>query len=189
MAKEAPAAEKKPAEAAPAEKGGSNLKKMIMFGVPIFLVQLVVIYFLTAKFIVPMTASAHTTGHETATENTTGEKEGEAAEADEGHGDAKEDHIYVVKDLIINPAGTNGTRFLLTTIGFKVSSAGAEAELEKKDIELRDILNTTLTSKGLDELIDVHQRDSLRSEITGKVSAMMKTGKLRNVFFSKFIIQ
>ena len=54
---------------------------------------------------------------------------------------------------------------------------------------MRDILNTVLTSKGLDELVDVHQREALRTEIAEKINALLKNGSLSSVYFSKFIIQ
>ena len=108
------------------------------------------------------------------------------------HAAAVEDpaqRIFVVKDLIVNPAGTNGTRFLLTTIGFEVSSPQAKIELEAKEVQLRDVLNTILTSKGMDDLVDVQKREILRREISAQVGELVRQGNLANVYFSKFIIQ
>jgi flagellar FliL protein len=104
-------------------------------------------------------------------------------------GGASAASIYVVKDIIVNPAGTNGTRFLLTTIGFEVSSPEARRELELKDVQLRDLLNTILTSKDMVTLSLVDQREALRQEIARKVGSMVQSGTLNNVYFSKFIIQ
>ena len=95
----------------------------------------------------------------------------------------------MVKDLIVNPAGTNGTRFLLTTVGFEVTTPETQKELEAKEVQVRDILNTVLTGKGLDELVDVSQRETLRAEIAEKINALLKNGTLSSVYFSKFIIQ
>ncbi len=189
MAKETPA----PASGAPEPEAAKNARKpfstmkLIQIGVPIFIVQAIAVYFLTAKFILPG-ASVSSVGPTTeTTESTKTEKETVTEEHEEGSPD--EQHIFVVKDMIINPAGTNGTRFLLTTIGFSVSTPGAEKELEQKEMEVRDALNTVLASKGLAELTNARLRDSLRTEITGRVGAMLKGGSLRNVYFSKFIVQ
>jgi flagellar basal body-associated protein FliL len=74
-------------------------------------------------------------------------------------------------------------------VGFEVSSSEARKELEAKDVQLRDMLNTILTSKDLVTLSMVEQREPLRKEIASKVAAMLQRGTLNNVYFSKFIIQ
>jgi flagellar protein FliL len=189
MAKETPAPGSSEPEAAKSATKSFSTMKLIQIGVPIFVVQAVAVYFLTAKFIMPGAPASDTGPKKESTESV--REQGEKHEESEGgqEGAAEEQHIYVVKDMIINPAGTNGTRFLLTTIGISVSTQGAEKELEQKEMEVRDALNTVLASKGLAELTDSSLRDSLRSEISGRVAMMLKGGSLRNVYFSKFIVQ
>lgn len=181
MAKEAIAPDKgQVAGQEAAGKQGLPMKKMIIIGVPVFLVQLVLIFFVIKMFIAPSgpaTAARH------------GETTEPAKSPGGEHGEAAVQTLFVVKDLIVNPAGTNGTRFLLTTVGFEVSGPEAQKELEVKEVQVRDILNTVLTSKGLDELVDVQQREALRSEIAEKINALLKNGSLSSVYFSKFIIQ
>ena len=170
MAKEATPQE------APAPEKGKNIGKLLSIGVPLFVVQVVLIYFLITRFLAPANPSAPTT--------TPPEHEaGVSAVEDPAQ------RIFVVKDLIVNPAGTNGTRFLLTTIGFEVTSPQAKQELEVKEVQLRDVLNTILTSKGMDDLVDVQKREDLRHEISKQVGELMRQGSLANVYFSKFIIQ
>lgn len=149
-------------------------KKIIMIGIPIFVVQLAIIYFLMAKFIA---APPHA------------EASPAKAEDESQKAESATQNIFLIKDVIINPAGTNGTRFLLTTVGIEVSTPEAQQELEKKEVQVRDLLNSILTSKGLNELVSIEQRELLRIEISKKVGELLKSGKLRNVYFSKFIIQ
>jgi flagellar FliL protein len=177
MAKETtpPDQAKQPQQAAaPAAPQGVTPMKLVIIGVPVFLVQLAVVYFLVSKFVSPSSAAAQSEPAKTAEQKETAEQ-------------AKS--IFVVKDVIVNPAGTNGTRFLLTTVGFEINGAEREKEVEKKEVQVRDVLNTILTSKGLDELVSPEQREQLRKEIFQKVGEMLPAGTLTNVYFSKFIIQ
>ena len=174
MAKEQqPPEPAKPAQPAPAPQGMTPMK-LVIIGVPLFLVQLAAVYFLVAKFVAP--AAAAPAG-------------GEPAKAAEQKDAAEAKSIYVVKDVIVNPAGTNGTRFLLTTVGFEINGVEREKEVEKMEVQVRDVLNTILTSKGLEDLSGNEQREALRKEILQKVGAMLPAGTLTNVYFSKFIIQ
>jgi flagellar FliL protein len=149
-------------------------KRLIMIGILIFVVQLAIVYFLIAKFIAVPTHA----------ESSTAKTEEESQKAE-----SATQNIFLIKDIIINPAGTNGTRFLLTTVGIEVSTPEAQQELEKKEVRVRDLLNSILTSKGLSDLVSMEQRELLRVEISKKVGELLKAGKLRNVYFSKFIIQ
>jgi flagellar protein FliL len=177
------------APAAPAAKaagGAISIKQLLMFGVPVFVVICALMIFLLPKFLAPAggaapekAAAAETKGH--------GEK-GEGKKGEGGEAGA-EPNIYIVKDVILNPAGTNGTRFLLTTVGFEVTTAEAKKELEAKDVQVRDALNTILTTKSLTTLSMPENRDSIRQEISERVGKLLRTGELTSVYFSKFIIQ
>ncbi|HUI10294.1 MAG TPA: flagellar basal body-associated FliL family protein [Bacteroidota bacterium] len=172
MAKEQqPPEAAKPAAPAPAAQGITPMK-LVIIGVPLFLVQLAVVYFLVAKFVAPASTPA-----------------GPQTRAAEPKETAEAKSIFVVKDVIVNPAGTNGTRFLLTTVGFEINGIEREKELEGKEVQVRDVLNTILTSKGLEDLSGNEQREALRKEILQKVGEMLPAGSLTNVYFSKFIIQ
>ncbi|MBK7258326.1 MAG: flagellar basal body-associated FliL family protein [Ignavibacteriae bacterium] len=183
MAKqEAPAA---PAAAEAKAAGGAiSIKQLLMFGVPVFVVICGLMIWLLPKFIAPPAAGAPE--KQAAGESSAHGEKSEGGE--EGEGGA-EPNIYIVKDVILNPAGTNGTRFLLTTVGFEVSTAEAKKEIEAKDVQVRDALNTILTAKSLTTLSMPENRDSIRQEITERVGKLLRTGKLSNVYFSKFIIQ
>jgi flagellar FliL protein len=167
-------------EATPTQK--LPMKKLILFGVPLFLVQLALVYFLITKFLVP---APHATGAEPSRTEAKAEGHASAKDGEEG----TEGKIYVVKDLIVNPAGTNGTRFLLTTVGFEVTTAEALKELQNKDVMVRDALNTIFTSKDLATIVNIEGREEIRKEIEEKIGAILRNGALSNVYFSKFIIQ
>ncbi len=177
MAKDALLTEQRQEATAPAPPPAAKsfpVKKVLVFGIPVFLVQVILLYFLATKFIFPP-----------GTTQAAEESPARAAEKTE----EPVRQVYVVSDLIVNPAGTNGTRFLLTTIGIEVDSQQARMELEKKDIQVRDALISILTSKGLDQLVRVEQREALRGEIASKIGEILRSGKPKSVYFGKFIIQ
>ncbi|HVN48865.1 MAG TPA: flagellar basal body-associated FliL family protein [Bacteroidota bacterium] len=158
----------------PAASSSISFQKILMIGVPVFILQVVVIYFLMVKVIAKPSASS-----EPALSAGTEKAVAESAEL----------NLFVVKDIIINPAGTNGGRFLLATIGVDVNSPEALQELNKKEVQVRDVLNTVLTEKTLPQLIDVTQRGQLRTEMGKKIGDILVSGKVKNIYFSKFIIQ
>jgi flagellar basal body-associated protein FliL len=178
MAKDTLSTDPKAQQAAPAPeppKEGLSMKKILMFGGPIVLVQIVVIWFLVTRFMNPSTAQG-------------GQQPAAATEEKKGEGE-QSTQIVVIKDVIVNPAGTNGSRLLVTTIGLEVPSPEVKAELEQKEVQTRDVLVTILTGKRLEELAAPDQRDVLREEIGQRVNKLLRNSKLKNVYISKFIIQ
>lgn len=153
-------------------KNPDLFKKLLIFGIPILLIQIVVVYFLVAKLVAPSVLPKTEVHHES---------------AEQVHD--QERQMFVLKDLIINPAHSGGAKFLLTTIGVEVPSTETLQEIQNKEVIVRDILNTVLGSKNLEELSDISRRDTIRQEILKEIAKKLRLGKPTNVYFSKFIIQ
>ncbi len=180
MAKENPPAETKNSQAVtpPVAQAtpGWTTKKILMIGGPVLLMQIAIVYFLVAKFIGPKVTSGSEAKSAVPTEQ-------------KSAGEDETTQIVVIKDIIVNPAGTNGTRFLVTTVGLEVPTLEAKNELEQKEVQTRDVLITILAGKRLDDLATPENKDSLRAEIQQRIDRILKSAKLKNVYISKFIIQ
>jgi flagellar protein FliL len=123
-----------------------------------------------------------------------------AAPAEGSHGGAEGEHAagadttaseapIVLSNLVMNPAGSRGTRFLLVSVGFEFSPAIAAEEFEKRETEIRDRVIGVLSTKTVDELVDYTQRDSFRAEIQAALDTLLSGPKVRRVFFPQFVIQ
>jgi flagellar protein FliL len=161
-----------------AKKSGGKSNKLVVI-IAVVVLQLVAAYFLVGLFL------KHG-GPDTQAQAVAAQTSSRAANSG---GDPNFDHVYVVKDLIVNPAGTNGLRFLLTTIGLEVSSEETVKELEKRDVQIHDAIISILTSMTLPQLDDTGVRDSLKVSIKNEINKDLSTGSVLNVYFSKFIIQ
>lgn len=104
-----------------------------------------------------------------------------------GHGAGAASHL--VENLVLNPAGSNGTRFLMASVSLDLAEAGAAAEMEARDAEVRDALLTVLGHKTVEQLTDIAARDSLKSELKSAVSALFPQGTVRGIYLPQFVIQ
>ncbi|MDZ7373513.1 MAG: flagellar basal body-associated FliL family protein [candidate division KSB1 bacterium] len=103
-------------------------------------------------------------------------------------GDIKFGEVYLVEDVIVNPAGTSGRRFLNASVAL-VYNGKVGAELEKRNVQIRDILLQTLASYPMEKLCNPAFRDSLRAEILHKINGILTSGQLSGVYFSSFVMQ
>ena len=186
------------------KKKGVNLK-VFLFGIPIFILQLVAVYYITANILLTKfhqdtdaPAKQHVaTEHENSEDGTVEEGQSEGTEEehaeeeshgdDNGHGGGS--HIYQIDDVIVNPAGTNGKRLLLTSFGFDLKSEAAMKSFEEKEIMIKDIIISVLSAKDMTQLRDINVKDSIRAEIQTELKKLLKGNKVRRIYFSKYIIQ
>jgi flagellar protein FliL len=177
--------EEAPAAAAASTPKSLSLVTMIGIGGGVFLLQTVVVYLLIVFVLVPKLGGGGE-GHEKSGKEAHTEATEEEAS---GEGNTTGQFVFVVKDLIINPAGTGGTRFLLTTVGVETVNEEELKSIEKKDVLVRDVLNTILASKTVELLDDQTKREELRREIRDSLKKSVRPEKISQVYFSKFIIQ
>jgi len=173
-----------PAENIPeTKKDGINMK-VILFGLPIFIVQLIVVYFVTANILLNKVQGTAAPSDSTAVDQ--GEKAGENAEQ-KGKPSAG-NFLYSVDDMIVNPAGTNGDQLLLTSIAFDLASPEAEKIIKEKEIVVKDMIISVLSSKTIVQLNNTLYKDTLRAEISKKLQTNLPQIKVNKVYFSKYII-
>lgn len=120
-------------------------------------------------------------------------KDGEGAHGEEGKkgngGEAAPPVVYAIENVVLNPAGTGGTRFLMATIAVELSDAKYVDRLKERDAELRDLIIGLLGRKPVDELADATRRDSFRLEATAAMAPLLPKKAIKRVFFPQFVIQ
>lgn len=163
------------------KKEGSLLKKLII-AVPLFIVQLVAVYFITANFLVSGTHSP--AGFTPSGTTNTAQSENDAlTNPDAGR------FVYPLDDIIVNPAETDGKRLLLVSLGLDLNSKQQRDILREREVIIKDRVISVLSSKRIEELNRAGNKDSLRVELTEELNKMQLGGKISRIYFSKFIIQ
>lgn len=106
----------------------------------------------------------------------------------------KKDHeaeslMFAISNIVINPAGTGGSRFLSVSFGFELESKELEEEFTSKEPIIRDALITILSSKTVAQLTDTKQKEIVRYQIKKRVSQLIDTDELAGVYFTDFVLQ
>lgn len=103
-----------------------------------------------------------------------------AASADEGP--------LAIDNLILNPAESGGSRFLIATLVLDTDE-GTRAELEARDAEARDLLQTVLAVRTVAELSDISLRDQIREDLRIALNTMLGYEGVHRIFLPQFVIQ
>lgn len=107
-----------------------------------------------------------------------------------GHGDEEAGSlVFVIKDIVVNPAGTGGTRFLSVSFGFELGSAYAASEFRDRELMVRDALITILSSKTVAQLTDAKQKEIVRYQIKKRLEKLLDTDEINGVYYTDFVLQ
>ncbi len=97
--------------------------------------------------------------------------------------------VHALENLVLNPAGSGGTRFLMVTAAFELKDAGTEQIMKDHEAEVRDRILALLGKKTVEELTDPAQRDGIKKQVLDAVVPVFPKGTVLKVFFPQFVIQ
>ena len=119
---------------------------------------------------------------------------GEAAAAGE-HGGAEGEKggsaeaVHLLENLVLNPAGSNGSRFLLLSVAIETGTPAVAADMTTRDAELRDIILTSLGTKTVDQLTDISTREGIKVELMTAISGRFGKNTVKRLYFPQFVVQ
>ncbi len=114
---------------------------------------------------------------------------GEHAAAGGEKGGGAEASVHLLENLVLNPAGTNGSRFLLLTVAIETGTPAVAAEMTTRDAELRDIILTSLGTKTVDQLTDISTREVIKGELQTAIGGRFGKSAVKRLYFPQFVVQ
>ena len=115
-----------------------------------------------------------------------------AADAAESHEEEAGGHegeavpLVLLENLVVNPANSGGTRFLLISFAFDPGEADADA-LKAAEPQLRDTFVTLLAKRTIAELTDLALRDSIRAELLHAADSIVPG--IARLYIPQFVMQ
>lgn len=107
-----------------------------------------------------------------------------------GHGGDKEVSAMVsLGDLVVNPAGTGGRRYLKVQVALELADPGRSQTVEARAPQLRDRIIRELTARTLSELTDPVAKDEMKETILDQLNQVLGAGAVRDLYFTEYVIQ
>lgn len=97
--------------------------------------------------------------------------------------------VWPIENLVLNPAGSNGARFLMVNATFELKDEASKEKAKEKEAEARDIILALLGKKTVDQLTDINQREGIKKEVLSAIAPLFPKGTVTKVFFPQFVIQ
>jgi len=165
-------------EAAPAEGAEAKPKKPNKLVLPLVVALMTVAGGAVGVMVVAPKLMADRTAHEDA--------DSTAARAAEPVGKGP---MFKIDNLIVNPAGSQGTRFLMVSVAVETPDAAFEALLRSREPQIRDVVIAMLERQTMESLSITGIRDTLKAQIADTITTLSGAKSKLRVYLPQFVIQ
>ncbi len=119
-----------------------------------------------------------------------GEKPDSAHGKDGGKDSSKSGNTVALPGkVLVNVAGTMGTRYLLANMTLVGKSGSLKGAVEKNEAQLRDAASSALASKTIADLEKPGARNLIRSELISVFNSVLGAGSVTELYLTEFAIQ
>jgi flagellar protein FliL len=184
MAKPAPAAADRPdapplaTAAAPAAAGGGLASWLPLIVTIVAMPALA--YVMTMYVLLPKVQATIGLGVPAAAKGAPASHEGDKA---------KDNTTVTMNKILVNVAGTSGTRYLLATIAVSGDAAGFKEAVELRKAQLLDLASGILSSKTIEDLEREGARNRIRNELRTAFASALGDDFVKDIYFTEFAIQ
>ena len=101
----------------------------------------------------------------------------------------QKDFMFQLEPIIVNLAKSQGNRFLKVTLSLEMSAPEVRPDIKKNIQKITDSILLLLSTKLFEDVYSVQGKFTLKNEITARVNPFLVSGKVKEVYFTEFIIQ
>lgn len=97
--------------------------------------------------------------------------------------------VYSLDSFIVNLSGDGGKRYLRVTMDMEMDNEKLSDEMAKRLPQIRNAILMILPEKKYEDISDKKGKTALGKEIINSVNGLLKTGTIKNIYFTEFVIQ
>jgi flagellar FliL protein len=113
----------------------------------------------------------------------------EEHQSDDGPQHGFEGKFFELENLVVNPAGSGGQRFLMVSVAFEVPTDVTVNLLHEREVQVRDVVSATLESQTLETLTRQGAREKLKRELHAAVLELAGNPEWMRLYIPRFVIQ
>jgi flagellar FliL protein len=187
-------AEKEKDEHATEEEGKKKSSSMLLIIIIAVLVLILIIGGVVAALMMgnndAAAESTHAAKTQVASESYGSEEHsGEAPRRVGGEMSTEVGLMFPLDTFTVNLLSESGRRYLKVEMNLEIEGEELSPELETKKPVFRDIIIRILSSKSLEEISTIKGKEKLKEEIVNDLNMRLKDGKVKNVYFTDFVVQ
>ncbi|ADH86406.1 flagellar basal body-associated FliL family protein [Desulfurivibrio alkaliphilus] len=97
--------------------------------------------------------------------------------------------MFALEPFVVNLADPTGKRYLKVQIALELESERAVENAKRAEPKLRDTVITMLTALSFEEVMTPEGKIRIRDELLGRFNVVMRPDRVRNIYFTEFVVQ
>jgi flagellar FliL protein len=97
--------------------------------------------------------------------------------------------MHKIKGLVVNLNDPAGDRYLRASLEIELTGDKMASEFAARESRIRDQIITFLSSLRYAQTQGARGKEEIRKGITSQLNASLKSGKVRGVYFTEFVVQ
>ena len=94
-----------------------------------------------------------------------------------------------IEEFIVNIISGDAVHYVKASLTIELTNEQGKAEAEKRMPQMRDSILLLVGNKTFEELQDLQGKKQLKAEIISKINSFLKAGKVKDVYFTNFVVQ
>lgn len=94
-----------------------------------------------------------------------------------------------IKEFVVNIIGSDTPHYVKASLSLELDRDATMDEVNKRMPQIRDAILLLIGNKTYEELQDLQGKKQLKAEITSKINSFLKSGKVKAVYFTNFVVQ
>jgi len=95
---------------------------------------------------------------------------------------------YLMEQLVVNPANTNGRRYLMVEISLELNVEHIPM-MESNNPKVKQELIEAFSRRTVSQLTTAEERDLLREEVLEIINSSLGETSVQNLYFTKYVLQ
>ncbi len=97
--------------------------------------------------------------------------------------------MFSLEPFIVNIYDGQDLRYLKLRVEMELSDVEAKTELTARQAQIRDAILSILTTKTFQDLQYLQGKNQLKQEIMAAVTKIVTPGKVKQIYFTDFVVQ
>ena len=97
--------------------------------------------------------------------------------------------VFKMDSFVVNLAKNAGRRYLKMTMELELDDKTVESEIKQKMPQIRDSILILLSGKSFEDINTIGGKYKLKDEIITRINTILIGGRIRQIYFTEFVIQ
>ncbi len=94
-----------------------------------------------------------------------------------------------IEEFIVNIISDDTNHYVKASLTLELNKEEAMEEATKRMPQIRDTILMLIGNKTFEELQDLQGKKQLKAELKSKINSFLRTGKVKNIYLTGFVVQ